>query len=154
MGSTTVRPDGASIRPFSSDLLRAAFTATTMNILIMTSTTGVAVTITMLTSIMVAASILVAISGVAVAATSGTIAAAISDTTVAVSSRTTMAGISGTVSDTAAPLMEWKLACTGAAEAVSMAVGVSMVAVAEAFTAAEAGDPTVEVVAAVAIAKT
>jgi hypothetical protein len=117
-----------------------------MNILIMTSTTGVAVTITMLTSITVAASIMVAISGAAMAAISGT--------AVAVSSRTTMAGISGTGSDTAAPLMEWKLACMVAAEAVSMAVEVSMVAVAEAFTAAEAGDPTVEVVAAVAIAKT
>src|SRR5258708_14001402 len=114
MGSTTARSGGASIRPSSWDLLRSAFTATAMNILIMTSTTGVAVTITMLTSITVAASIMVAISGAAMAAISGT--------AVAVSSRTTMAGVSGTGSDTAAPLMEWKLACMVAAEAVKIAV--------------------------------
>src|SRR5258707_11260832 len=107
MGSTTARSGGASIRPSSWDLLRSAFTATTMNILIMTSTTGVAVTITMLTSITVAASIMVAISGAAMAAISGT--------AVAVSSRTTMAGDSGTGSGTTAPLMGMKLGCMGAA---------------------------------------
>src|SRR5258707_14581157 len=102
MGSTTARSGGASIRPSSWDLLRSAFTATTMNILIMTSTTGAAVTITMLTSITVAASIMVAISGAAMAAISGT--------AVAGSSRTTMAGVLGTGLDTAAPLMGWELA--------------------------------------------
>src|SRR5260370_33945584 len=86
MGCSTVRSDGASIRPSSWELLRSAFSAISANISITTTTTGVDVTITMLTPI--TASIMAAISGTTMAATSGI-----------------------AISDTAAPFMERKVAC-------------------------------------------
>src|ERR1700730_252213 len=136
MECSTVPSDGASIRPSTWDLLRSAFTATSMNVSVMTSIAGVGVTIITLTSITNTDS---------VAAILGTVMAAISGIAVAVSSRTTMAAISGTVSDTVAPIMgPWP-----AAEAANTLEAVSMV-VAEAFTvvaAAEEG-PTVAAVVA------
>src|ERR1700738_5291708 len=130
MEFSTVPSDGASIRPSTWDLLRSAFTATSTNVSVMTSIAGVGVTIITLTSITNTDS---------VAAILGTVMAAISGIAVAVSSRTTMAAISGTVSDTVAPIMgPWP-----AAEAANTLEAVSMV-VAEAFTVVAAEEvPTV-----------